>query len=181
MRLSFLSLRQIFCLGAITSAFIYSAQVTAAEKVVLEYGVFRGSVRVNELTAFAETGEVSPPLRFYLKAGRANPQEVRQALNAPISVSPIVLDRVLNSPVGGILLDQVSQAVHTPAAGADRQALRSALVLSAARDGKITLIETIQRYPTSEVHVEGDRLVRAYRQLSALESRIQDLLGINLF
>jgi len=164
-----------------TTTLLSSTQVTAAEKVVLEYGVFRGSVRVSELTAFAETGEVSAPLQFYLKAGRADPQAVRQALNQPIAVSPVVLDRILNSPVGGIVLDQVSQAVHTPSARADRQALRSALVLSAARDGKITLIETIQRYPTSEVHVEGDRLVRAYRQLSALEGRIQDLLGLKLF
>lgn len=83
----------------------------------------------------------------------------------------------MNSQIGEGLLDQVSQVVHTPAGQADRQALRSALVQSAAQDGKITLIETFQNYPTPEVQVEGKRLAQVSRQLSTLEGRIQDLLG----
>lgn len=177
MRLLFLLLHRAFLLGAITSVLLYSTSAIAAEKVVLKYGVFRGPVSVSELTTFAETGKVSPSLRFYLSAARRNPQEVRQALTQEVKVNPLLLDRGLNSQIGEGLLDQVSRVVHTPSGRADRQGLRSALVQSAAQDGKITLIETFQNYPTPEVQVEGKRLAQVSRQLSTLESRIQDLLG----
>jgi len=47
-----------------------------------------------------------------------------------------------------VVLDEISQVIHTASRRPDRQALRSALVLS-SRDREITLIETIQNYPTA--------------------------------
>ncbi len=177
MRLSFLSLRSGLFLSAIATALLSTAQAIAADTVVLKYGSFRGSVPVEELTTFAETGETSRTLRFYLAASGKQPEEVRQTMTQAVKVSPLLLDRVLNNPLGEVLLDQVNQVVHTPSGRADRQALRSALVLSAARDSQITLIETIQNYPTSEVEVEGERLVEVQQQLGALEGRVKDLLS----
>lgn len=85
----------------------------------------------------------------------------------------MILDKVLNSTVGNAILDQLSQVIHTPSKKANRQALRSALLLSASKDEQMTLIEVIQNYPTSQVEVDGERLESAYRQLH----RLQDLLG----
>jgi len=58
------------------------------------------------------------------------------------------------------------------------------LVLSASSDNEITLLETIKNYPTTEVDVEGDRLVEAYgklvalsEQLGGVSERLQDLLN----
>ena len=48
---------------------------------------------------------------------------------------------------------------------------------TASGDGNITLIETIQNYPTAVVEVEGDRLESAYRQLRRIGGILQDLLG----
>ena len=87
--------------------------------------------------------------------------------------------------MGNVVLDQISEAIHTPSRTADRQALRAALILSASRDyssgstvnsrNSISLIEIIQNYPNSEVEVEGEVLERAYRQLSQLAGTLQDL------
>lgn len=151
---------------------------SAADQVVLKYRIFRESISVDELSTFAETGKLSKSLQLNLALARQDPKAIRQYLTQPVKVNVILLDRVLNSPVGNVITDQVSQVVHTPSRGADRQALRSALVLSARDDNNITLIETIQNYPTSQVQVEGDRLESAYRQLRRLEGRLQDLLGI---
>lgn len=73
MRLLFLLLHRALLLGTITSVLLYSTSAIAAEKVVLKYGVFWGSISVTELTTFTETGKVSPALRFYLSAARRNP------------------------------------------------------------------------------------------------------------
>jgi len=175
--LSVYCVRRTLSLGLITSILLYSTSAFAAQKVVLKYGIFRGSLSVSELTAFAETGKISPALGFYLKAAHRNPQEVRQVLNQEVGVNSLFLSHILNSRIGESLLDQLSQAVHTPSGKKDREALRSSLVVSAAQDNKLTLIEVIQNYPTSEVQVEGKRVVQASDQLRALSERIQNLLG----
>lgn len=101
---------------------------------------------------------------------------IRFYLIEPVKVNPVFLDRVLNSRIGNVILDEVSQVIHTPSGRADRQALRAALVLSASRDGEIMLVEIIQNYPTPEVKVEGERLESAFRLLRRLGGRLEDPL-----
>lgn len=175
--LSSLLLRTL-SLGALASALLYSTSAVAAEQVVLKYGTFRRSVPVSELTTLAETGEASPSLQTYLALARRSPEEFRGLLTKEVKVNPIMMSRFLSSRIGEATLDQVSQAVHTPSGQANRQALRASLVLSADEDLSVTLLEAIQNYPTREVHVEGERLVQAQRQISVLQNYLQPLIGL---
>jgi Alpha/beta hydrolase of unknown function (DUF1400) len=177
MRCQFLALRRALVLVLSAYLLIFSTPAFAAEQVVLKYGIFRESLSVKELSTFAQTGELSPSLRVNLALARQNPKAIRQYLTQPVKINPVFLDRVLNSPVGNVILDQISQVIHTPSRRADRQAVRAALVLSASQDGQVSLIEIIENYPTEEVEVEGDRLESAYRQLRRLQTSLQDLFG----
>ncbi len=140
----------------------------SAEQIVLKYSIFRRSLSVAELTIFAETGEPSPSLERILAKTGQDPAAVREVLTRAIAVDLLLLDRIVNSPLGNIVLDRVAEIIHTPSGNTNRQALRAALILSASDDGKITLLETLQNYPTREVEVEIDRLQEAYRQLNWL-------------
>ena len=144
----------------------------AAEKAVLKYGFFRESVSVPELATFAKTGKVSTSVGAYLGMAGKTPQAVRQPLTQEIKVNGVLLYRVLTTPVGELLLDRVSEVIHTPDNLANRQALRSALVMSALPDGNITLTEILENYPTPEVHVEGERLAEIYGNISRLVARL---------
>ena len=178
-------LRRSLILSIALAIALSGGSAFAAEQVVLKYRIFRSSISVKELTNFAQTGELSTSLRVNLALAKQNPKAIRQYLTQPVAVNLRLLDRVLNSPVGNVVLDQISEAIHTPSRKADRQALRAALILSASRDypdssgqnsrNTISLIEIIQNYPTSEVEVEGEVLERAYRQLSQLAKTLQDL------
>lgn len=159
------------------SILLFSSSALAADRVVLKYRIFSESIPVKELSTFAETGELSTLLRVNLALARQDPEVVRQYLTEPVKFNSVLLDRLLNNPIGNVVLDEVNQVIHTPSGRADREALRSALVLSASSDNNITLIEAIQNYPTAVVQVEGDRLESAYRQLSQVEGRLQNLLG----
>lgn len=165
-------------LGLAIALLVPLSPAWAAETVVLKFLIFRESIAVSELSTFAETGELSPALRAYMAMSKQDPQAVQSVLTRQVPVNLIVMDRVLNSPVGDVVLDRLSEAIHTPSNQANRQALRSALVLSASDDNRISLIEVIENYPTQEVHVEGDRLLEAYNQLSRLTGRVQDILKI---
>jgi hypothetical protein len=160
------------------SVLFYSNSAIAAEKVVFKYGIFRAALPVSELTALAETGEVSSRLNFFLSQAKQEPQEVRNVLTREVNVTPVVLDRALNNQIGEFLLDRISQSIHTPSNQANRQALRSSLVLSANKDNKVSLIEIIKNYPSTEVEVEGERLIQTYDQLSLLTERLQKVLSI---
>lgn len=161
------------CLGlAILTA---SSSAIAAQRVVLKYRFLRESVSVPELAKFAQTGEASDDLQTYLKLSRQDPKRVQDTLTRPVKVNPVLLDRVLNSPIGNAALDQLGQGIQTPKGGAERQALRAALALSASGDGTISIIEILQNYPTEDVVLDGDRIEGAFRQFNQLADRLRPL------
>ncbi|MEW6493740.1 MAG: alpha/beta hydrolase [Cyanobacteriota bacterium] len=170
-----LSLRFILGLVTLMGVFHWNTRADAADSVVLKYRFLRETVSVQELTTFAETGELSTSLKTYLRMAGKEPAELRRTLTQEVSANPIVLYRVLNSPPGELLLDQASQVIHTPTNRANRQSLRGALVSSALPNGKITLIETLQNYPTPEVHVEGNRLVEVVQKISQVTKRLPNI------
>ncbi len=167
--------------GALVGAVLFSgSSAIASERVVLKYKVLRESVSVQDLTKFAETGEMSSDLQAYFRMSGQKPDTVRQTLSKPVQVNPVLLDRVLNSKVGNTVLDQLGQAIQTPKGGAEREALRSALTLSASGDGKLSILEVLQKYPTQEVVLDGDRAEDAYKRLNEIAERVKDPLG-NIF
>ncbi|NDJ19208.1 alpha/beta hydrolase [Myxacorys almedinensis] len=171
------SLARQISIGLGAAIIFASSPAFSAEQVVLKYRVLRESVSVSELTTFANTGQASPDLQTYFRLSRQNPEAVRQTLTRQVSVNPVLLDRVLNSPLGNGILDQLGQAIQTPRGGAERQALRAALTLSASDDGKVSILEILQKYPTQEVVVDGDRVEGTYRQLNQLAERLRNPLG----
>lgn len=162
---------------ALTSPFI-SLPGWSAERVVFKLAPFRRSLSVAELTMFAETGEMTPALKRNLQTLGQNPEDLRTLLTAPISVDVVFLDRVLNSTIGRKILDRVAPIVHPPSQRANTQALRAALILSASEDGEITLLETLQKYPTPDVEVEGERLMEAYEELNRFAKPAQILMDL---
>jgi len=159
------SVRLLFGLLALTGVLFYNTRVEASESVVLKYRFLRETISVQELSTFAKTGELSTKLRVYLALAKRDPKDLRRVLTQEVSVNPNLLYQVLNSFVGEVMLDRVSEVVHTPSNRANRESLRSALVSSALRDSKIALIETLENYPTPEVHVEGDRLTEVVQRM----------------
>jgi hypothetical protein len=147
----------------------------AADRVILKYGAFRGSILTSELTTFAKTGQISQSLGSYLSLSGQKPENVRSLLTREVKVNVVTLDWVLDNPAGNLVLDRVGLAVHPPLNIASRQAIRSALISSASRDSKVSLVEIIQSYPTPVVEVEGSRIAKVYRQISAVGGPIRKM------
>lgn len=164
----------------IAAVFMVNSSAIAAERVVLTYKFLRESVSVPELAHFAKTGEASSDLQTYFRLSGQKPETVRRTLTQPVRVNPVLLDRVLNSSLGNTALDQLGEAIQTPKGGAERQALRAALTLSASKDGTFSILEILQNYPTQEVVLDGDRVEGAYRRLNEFAERIANPLG-NIF
>ncbi|MDX2096192.1 MAG: alpha/beta hydrolase [Leptolyngbyaceae cyanobacterium bins.59] len=165
----------LFSTGFLLLTLVLPGQAKAAERIVLRYLIFEQSVAVQELEALAEKGEVSPTLESYFSMAKQDPATIRQTLTRPVQIDVLLLDRVLNHPLGERLLDEMGKMIHTGAGGADRQALRAALVLSASGDNQVSLLEVIQKYPTEGIYVEGERILDTYAQLSRAGQLAQDI------
>jgi hypothetical protein len=165
----------VFGLAALTGILSPLSPADAAQSVVLKYRFLRETISVSELSTFARTSELSPKLRTYLKLAGKEPDQLRRALTQEVKVDPNLLSGLLNNPIGELMLAQVSEVVHTPDNVANRESLRGALVSSALPDGKVTLIKTLENYPTPEVHVEGERVVEVAQKISNLFRRLPNI------
>jgi hypothetical protein len=137
----------------------------AAQTVLLKYSILRESISVSELGELARTGKASRALTAYLDLAQKKPEDLQSILYRPIEIDPVLLSKMLNSFLGGILLDQVSEVIHTPSQRSSRESLRGALITSALKDRNVRLIEVLENYPTESVEVEGDRLLEIYQQI----------------
>lgn len=127
----------------------------AAEKIKFSYGIASQSVSLEELETFALTGETSPALDFLFEFTGHNPEVIRLLLVQEIPIDAVTASSLLNSPVGGYILDRASNIVNTGASRGNREALRGALITSAEGDRQISLLEVWRNYPTKKVVVDG--------------------------
>ncbi|MDG2614680.1 C45 family autoproteolytic acyltransferase/hydrolase [Thermoleptolyngbya sichuanensis XZ-Cy5] len=132
----------------------------ANRRLVIALGPLRPSISIGELTTFAETGYLSPGWRSMLRIAKIAPDQFREALNDSIKANAVNLDEDLNSILGEYALFKIGEVIQTSSNRANIQALRSTLVLSASGDGQFTLLELLQRYPTSQIVLNGSRLIR---------------------
>lgn len=127
----------------------------AAETVHFHYGIAGQSVSVEDLEAFARTGEQSPAIAFLLRYMGRDPELVRLLLRQQIPIDAVTASKLLDSPIGEYILERASTVVHTGATRGNTEALRGALIGSADGDGQISLLEVWQNYPTRKVKVDG--------------------------
>ncbi|MEB3211816.1 MAG: alpha/beta hydrolase [Leptolyngbyaceae bacterium] len=152
------------------------------EDVTIAFGPFRPSFSVAALEEFIETGNLPNGWRFYLSVAGLSSEEFRTALTEEVDVDFAFMDGLLNNILGEYVLYQVGTVIHTPSGDANIQALRSALILASIDDGKVSLFEFIQRYPASQIIVEGLNLARLGNNLRrrgvvrTTTARLEDLL-----
>jgi len=179
-----LPLRWLCAFFGFTSILGISFSANAAQSILLKYLVLQETLSVSELTTFAQTGEVSNKLQFYLGSGENDEEksaaqlQLRDALTQEVKMDGVFLYRALNNPAGEFLLGKVSQIIHTPSNRANVPSLRSALVASALEDNQITLLEVLQNYPTSEVVVEGERLIEVVEEFNKISETIEEFKGV---
>lgn len=172
MCLQFLSFYRSFGLVISTSfclaGFFSTNSALAAQQINFKYQSLRESLSVQELSEFATAGKTSPKLEVYLKLSRVDPKQIRQTLANEVSISSAELEQYLNSWSGKLVLDEVSQIIQTGSGQANKQALRSALLLSTTKDNKFSLVEVFQNYPVEQVEIDIDRLIQTDRRINSL-------------
>jgi len=173
---NFASLLATLLLGA-SATFFLDNNAIAAEKIVLKYGPLAQSIKVSDLENFVKTGQTTPTLATMLRISKQNSDTVRGLMSLELGVSVLTLDRILNSKLGENALFELGKTMRTRSRFESDKALRAALVLSSADNGKLSLLEILQKYPTSEINLEVGNIGATVEKLKGLTGNLQDLLN----
>jgi hypothetical protein len=164
-------------LGTAAIVLASSLPTHAAERLYFTYGPLGRSISIQELRDFAETGEPSRQLRWYLDVANLEPEQFRAVLTKEITLGLQFIDRITYSLPGEFALFQLGQVVHTQSRQANIQALRSSLILSVSEDNRLTLLEFLENYPTEGIYVDGVVLARVANRVRDVVDDIEPVVA----
>ena len=148
----------------------------SAERIYFTYGPLGRSLSIAELREFAETGEPSRQIRWYLNRANIEPELFRDILTKEVSVGLKTVDRVTHSLPGEFTLFQIGQVIHTRSRQANIQALRSTLILSVSDDNRLSLLEFLENSPTQGIYVDGIVLAQVARDVREFVDEIDPVV-----
>ena len=103
-------------------------------------------------------------------------QILRGLIGLEIGLKPANLARVVYSTPGEKITDEIGQAIRTQRRTESGKALRAAVILAAGDDGKVSLLEILNKYPLAEVYVDVASISGTVGKLQSLAGTLQSLL-----
>jgi hypothetical protein len=134
----------------------------AIDGIRIKYGAINLPITVEELVEFANTGKQSDQLRSLFLTANATEaaiEQVRDILSYQIEVEPGIVDEVLSSRYGRLVLQELGRYFGTN----DVDAIVNEVIASVDRvigDGTIKVLEVIQKFEWADtIVIDGDGIV----------------------
>ncbi|MBD1917796.1 MULTISPECIES: alpha/beta hydrolase [Cyanophyceae] len=156
--------------GLLAGGLAMASPAAAADSVTVRLGRLSQTVSLDDLQAFAATGEVPPSLRLYRPLLNASLQEVLQGeIALEPEVGQVILDEILQTPGGARLLDTL-RAIAPNLAAAD---LRVTLEQVSEAEAGLTLLGILRAMPQDTLEIDVGTLLTLASQfrLAQMESK----------
>ena len=173
-----LSVGGMCLLGIGASCFLGTPRAEAAEEIIFTYGALQQSFEVKNLETFVETGEVARDVRVLIRYSGREPETLRRLMSAELNVDFLFLYDLLSSLPGEYFLFELGNIIHTKSHRANIQALRSAIVLSARDDNKISLLDFFKNYPLDQMYIDGPKALRVASDANDIIESVSELLEV---
>ena len=147
--------RLLLCLSScVVFVAIDSSPSSAAQQIVLRYGLFEQSLPVADLRKYAETRQASADLKSFLHYINPKQQKILQeALQIKMSLDIAALDKLLDTRLSKQLLFAASKGLaRRDKAGVP--ALRAAVILGAKSIEGLGIISFLEAYPSNQLVVD---------------------------
>ncbi len=142
----------------------------AAERVRIRLGPLSQSIELSDLETFAETGEVPDRLKLYQRfLSPSLQQSLRQELDLDPRMSDRIIDDVLASSNGELLLSTLAQV----APNVTIPQIQAAIRLAASQADGLSMLDILRAIPQETLEVDVTQAIALASQLnlSTLESR----------
>jgi predicted dienelactone hydrolase len=142
----------------------------AAERIVLRVGPLRQAIELRDLEDFAQTGEVPEALRLYERFLSPQVQtSLQQELDLDPSMSDRIIEDVIDSPNGELLLNTLAQV----APNVSMPQLQAAIRLAAMQGDGLSVLGILRAVPQDTLEVDLTSAIALISQLNfaTVESR----------
>ena len=150
-----------------------AGRAAALDRVQVRYGPIGVSASMQDLKAFSEGEPTSSSFRAVLRmldgyAGISN-EGFRTILTQEVNLGMLgIKPNVMYGFIGKKVLERVSQLVYTPYDRGSFYALRGALSLSLADDGKMSAIEVLDNYGPQTLRVDAAGILSSVDEVKEL-------------
>ena len=136
-------------IATLGSILILQLPTYPAEKIKFNLSLLGFKIYVADLERFAESGQISDRLKFYLqKIPSEQREKFRDFLQQSYDVDPVFVYRFSRTSVGTELLERLGDIVQIPENINGFYGLRAAVVKSAAYPEGVNLINFLKSFPT---------------------------------
>lgn len=166
-------------LGAMAGVVLTGTGAFAADRVVVSVfgGAIQAPINVKDLATFAETGKKTKTIAQAVGVSDVNPDTLRGLMTLELGVDVAQLANALYSRTGYTVADSIGEIVTTRSGYESDKALRAALILAAADDGRISFLEVLEAYPTSDMYIQVDKINDVVNRVEDLLENLQDLFN----
>ncbi|MGL5080895.1 MAG: alpha/beta hydrolase [Microcoleaceae cyanobacterium] len=143
--------------------------VFGAEKIVLSYPPAEIYMSVDALETFVEQGKITREFGAYSQfVDQQTLAQLRQAFQKRFDFPPEIVSRVVNMPIGKVVMRRIGQLIQTDVDVNGSEAIRAALVAAAADAEGFSLINVIRQFPAQTIRIDGRLLAQAAQEIPAL-------------
>lgn len=156
---------------------IFQSPIYPAEKIKFNFSVLGFKIEVADLEMFAETGQISDRLSFYLN--RVSPEQrenLREFLQQSYDVEPIFVYRFSRTSVGTKLLERLGDIVQIPEDINGFYGLRAAIVKAAAYPEGVTFINFLKSFPT-DIKLNLGEALQLAKNISNTEKEVANFIN----
>ena len=155
----------------------FSPNSKSAETIFLYKGTFNRTIEIEELYIFKKTKVASYKLKNLIKITGQNENDLYKVLSYEIKVPLKTSSKLMNSKIGNVFLNRVSQIIHPNKIKKKNigiKALRSGILLSSYKNNqKINLIDFFKAYPNKNIAINLNALSKAFKKVESLKELIE--------
>ncbi|PSO47745.1 MAG: hypothetical protein BRC33_11660 [Cyanobacteria bacterium SW_9_44_58] len=154
---------------------LISLPTQAAQTVYVSLGLLEISISVDSLEQYANQGTITPELSSYTRyLSDAQKEQLQEILKVPADLDAIAISQFLYSPQGETILRQFGEVIDTKGRQGGFYAIRAALILAAADDDGLTLLNFLKHFPTDGLRINSGRGFELVNELSKFIKQTQE-------
>ncbi|MBD2483106.1 alpha/beta hydrolase [Planktothrix sp. FACHB-1365] len=168
----YISLALAMILGLTISLGIFAQPAPAIDELRLMYGPANISLSIVDLQTFAQTGDQSNQLRSLVTLAKLTPDQVqqfRQALNYSVQIPTNVVNDLLDSTYGRLVVGAFNQFVASGSTVDVAVDKVIAALRNVTRDGQLSMLELLLSYQgVNAITINVQDLINLYNDVSNL-------------
>ena len=150
----------------------------AAQRIYASYAALERSISIDALELYAKKGIINDDLAAYARYAKPQVmQQLRRVLVTRINLKPVAISQFFYTPQGEDLLQRIGQIIQTESRQTGVYALRSALVLAAADDEGLTLLNVLRHFPSSSIRVDLRRSLQFADEVQIIINRTNQAIA----